>query len=195
MGIASLRDERGTVLVEALTAAVVLTLGAGTAMALITTANRTGHRAKQSQALAGRVQAELEAIRRRPFTEIALTQAPAASADSEDPRSRVSGSRFATDPDAPATTDPLVVSATDGAIAPGPTAFSEGGVSGRIFRFIVSRPSAGCPACPAVRRIVVVADVDGAERPYQEAHTDVVDPETFPQSNPVAPAGPKGPPA
>ncbi len=187
-------EESGLSLLEAHTAAILIALISLAVMAAFDTARRTTFRAEQSQVASDRAQKELEAIRRLPYAEIALTATPSASSGQGDPRSRVSGTTFALD-DGGGEVGELVVeggpllgggTVEGAAVDPGPTPFTSGDVKGSIHRFVVWRDDPRCGeslACQGeqdLKRIVVAVAIDstaaGGDRSYTEVQSDVVDP-------------------
>lgn len=186
---ARLRSEAGLTVVEAIVALLLLAVGSLAALQLLDTATRTTFRAEQSQALSNRLQAELEQISALPYPELALSSAPAGSTDENDPRYRISETSFAVEP---GMTEPLIIDAAGG-VSPAPEPFTAGDISGEIFKFVVWRDDPSCAEsdCPGeedLKRVIVAAKVTTApisfDRPYQEVHADVVDPNTLPAENP-----------
>lgn len=190
-------------------ATLLLLVGSLAILSVVNASTRNSYRAEQSQVVVSQLQGELERIKQMPFAEVALTGAPVASADEDDPAWRVSGSQFALGGNG---TDlrPLVVNGsglaaggtvTGGMLSPDPTPFTSGDVSGTIRRYVVWIDDAKCPnvVCPGsqdLKRVVVAATLDqtaaGGERSYQELHTDLVDPDVNPVTDTV-PGGPGDP--
>ncbi len=171
-------------------------IGALGTLQLLDASTRANFRAEESQTLNNRLQAELEEVKRLPFTGIALTSQPSHSGDSNDPRWRVNGSNFAISSNG-GQLKPLVVDAQNGAVDPGPEPFQVGDISGEIFKFIVWHDDPSCPEnlCPGaqdLKQIIVAAKVNQSpisfERSFQEVHSEVADPEATPVDNP-APEG------
>ena len=192
-------DQSGFTVVEGIVAAVILVIGVVGTLQLFDTGTRNTFRAEESQVVNDRLQAELEAIKQLPYDEIALTSLPVNSADTNDPRSRVSGSQYALarNGGSPAamvyngSTAPGGAAVTGGAVDPGPTPFESGDISGNIHRFVTWTSDPTCADCGAgvVKRVIVAATVDEAsisfERAFQEVHTDVVDPDITPDDNTI----------
>lgn len=195
----ALQEQSGLGLVEALVAAILVTLASLAVMAAFDTSRRATFRAEQSQVATDRAQREIEAIRQLPYAEIALTSMPVGSGDSSDPRSRVNGSRFALE-ESGADKEELVVQGgviegeddeadttiDNAAVDPGPTPFTSGDISGAIYRFIVWRDDPNCDddLCEGeqdLKRIIVVVRIDptssGGTPTYIEVQSDVVDPQ------------------
>jgi type II secretory pathway pseudopilin PulG len=190
-----LRREEGISLIEALVAAMLVVLVGLAVLAAFDTSKRASFRAEQSQVASDRAQQELEAIRRLPYAEVALTSQPGSSGDPADPRSRISGTTFALDEDG---TNPAELAVDGGplqnggtiegaAVDPGPTPFSSGDVSGNVYRFVVWQddPHCGsaevCDGAQDLKRIIVVVSLDhtaaGGTRAYTEVQSDTVDPD------------------
>jgi hypothetical protein len=190
--------------VEVAIAALVLTVGALGVLSMGDAATRNTYRAEQSQVVVNRLQAELEHIRQLPFSEVALTGAPQASGDPDNPGHRVSGSSFQLGRDG---TDarPLVVNGgtspggapiSGGAVVSGPEPFASGDVSGEIYRYVTYPGApADCNGCSAddLKRVVVAISLDetasGGERVYQEVQSDIANPDTAPVDNDLPPTG------
>jgi hypothetical protein len=136
-----------------------------------------------------------------------MTAVPAYSADPQSPGNRVSGTSFDTGKTG-ANLKPMVynggtalgMTVSGGVVNPGPTPFSNGDVSGNIYRYIV------WDACPStlcsyghqhLKRIVVVAKLNpsatGGTRVYQELQGQVGDPAATPTTNPGPGPGGGGP--
>ena len=183
-----LADERGLTIVEGVIASLILVIGALGALQIFDVAKRTTFRTEESQTLNNRLQAELEEMKDLPFGELALNAAPGSAANENDPRSRVEGTNFALNRNGSGV-EPLVVDADEGQVDPNPESFQIGDISGEIFKFVVWRDDPTCgTACGAndMKRVIVAARVDEAPvsfpREYQEAHSDVVDPDVSPDS-------------
>lgn len=186
-------------IVEGVVGALILTLGALGALQVFDAGTRNTYRAEESQTLNNRLQAELEEIRSLPYNEIALTGLPPGSGDSNNPRWRVSGSRYALNRGGSGLAQmvydggevPGGGTVEGGLVTPGPEPYTVGDVSGRIYRFIAWTGDPNCAECGAglVKRIVVAATVDEApvsfERTFQEIQANVVDPEASLDDNPA----------
>lgn len=196
--------QQGFTVIEVVIAALILMIGSLAMLGVVDASTRNNLRAEQSQVVVNQLQAELERIGQLPFAEVAMTAAPATSADPDDPSWRVSGSQFALERSG---TDlrPLVVNGsqlagggtvTGGTLSPGSTPFQSGDVSGTIRRYVVwindtKCPETLCPGTQDLKRVVVAATVtntaSGGERSYQELHTDIVDPDVNPVTDSVPP--------
>ena len=200
------RAQAGFTVVEVVVAMLLLLMGSLGILGLVDASTRGSFRSEQSQVLVSQLQGELERIKRLPYSEVALTSAPASSADKEDPSWRVSGGQFALEQDGTNLRTMVVNGSavpgggtvTGGVLSPEPTTFTSGDVSGTIRRYVVwvndaECPDAVCPGTADLKRVIVAATLDtgasGGERTYQELHTDIVDPETSPVTDPV-PEGP-----
>ena len=151
-----------------------------------------------------RAQRELEQIRQLAYKDVALTTTPAASSDPKDPRYRVSGSDFALGWDGTTPSDyaEMVVKniggVTDGSVNPGPTSFTSGDISGKVYRYVVWRDDPSCQmvpnstidACPGphdYKRVVVIVKLDDAPisstRAYTEVQSNFSDPDATTQTS------------
>lgn len=193
--------EAGFTLVEVLVAIVLLATGALAVMQVFDTSIRNNYRANESQVMINRAQRELEAIRDLDYKEVALTAMPTSARDAKDPRSRVLGGSFALNRDG---TNPaeLVVNGAPGVDAgvmdPGPEPFTDGDISGEIYRFVVWQNDpkclpVQCPGTHDLKRVVVAVKLDTAavsfERAYQETQSDFVNPKASAVSDSVPDQG------
>ena len=191
-------EESGLGIVEVMVAAIVLILGVVGVFQAFEASSRNTYRAEQTQVALDRAQRELEKIRSLDYGAVALTSQPPAATNTNDPRYRVTGGTFALDRGDPPGTPPsnyanLVVNGgtlyggatiANGAVAPGPTHFTSGDVSGNIYRFVVWREQPGCSACQGnqdFKRVIVAVRLDKVgiadyERRYVEVHSDFADP-------------------
>jgi type II secretory pathway pseudopilin PulG len=178
-----MKGEEGLTLVEVVVAALVLVLGALAVLGLVTASARNSFRAEQSQVVANRLQDELEKFRQladnASYDQLALSSAPAASSDPNDPAYRVSGSTYAVNRgNPPSGYQSLVLDASG--IAP-TSHFSSGDVEGTIHRYVLWEPSSACPTGPGcLKRVIVSIALDQTGptgvRPYQEMQTLIGDP-------------------
>jgi type II secretory pathway pseudopilin PulG len=198
-------SEAGLTMVEVVVAAVILALGAMATFGVLSAATQNNQRAKASQVALNRAQQEMEALRSLTNEQLALTAAPPTSSLPLDPNYRVTDTNtFALIRQPPSEYAPLVINgrarygSTDpiagGIVSPGPTPFTSGDVSGKVYRYIVWR---GDPSCPyakcgeqAYKQIVVAVKLDTpsnqpAERGYVEVASDFVDPTTSALDDPI----------
>ncbi|HEX2392427.1 MAG TPA: prepilin-type N-terminal cleavage/methylation domain-containing protein [Solirubrobacterales bacterium] len=176
--------EAGFTIVEVLVALFILVIGALATFGLLTNAIRNTQRAKATQVALDRAQQEIEALRSRPYQQLALTKTPVAETNRLSPNYRVSSGTFALVREPPSSYANMVVSA-EGAVPPGPEPFSSGDVSGKIYRYVVWRNDEKCAAaCPGeqdFKQVVVAVKLDkrgneAGERGYVEVQSDFVDP-------------------
>ena len=199
----NVRSEDGFTIVETVVAAILLAIGAIAVLGAFDGATRATFRAEQSQVASDIAQREVEALRAKPYTQVALTSAPATSGDSDSPSWRVVGSNFALNDDR-TNQSPLVVqggSLTGGGTITGAsvtpsTAFDSGDISGTIRRYVVWRNDPNCAdvLCTGsqdYKRVVVAVELDsvgsGSGSPYVEVQSDVIDPSDSVGSNPNLP--------
>ncbi|MEK6273157.1 MAG: hypothetical protein AABM42_11000 [Actinomycetota bacterium] len=199
-----MRREEGVSVVELLVAVLILATGAIAVLGLFDASTRNTFRAEQTQVAINRAQRELEQIRQLAYKDIALTTTPAASSDPKNPGYRVSGSQFALGWDGTTSSDnaEMVVKniggVTDGSVNPGPTSFTSGDVSGKVYRYVAWRDDPGCQlvpnstidACPGphdYRRVVVIVKLDDAPisftRAYSEVQSNFSDPDATTQTS------------
>ncbi|HEU4907191.1 MAG TPA: hypothetical protein VFT19_13905 [Solirubrobacterales bacterium] len=191
-------EERGITIVEGVVAALLLTLGALSALQVFDAGARNTFRAEQSQTINNRLQAELEQIRRLPYEDIALTGQPAHSVNPNDPRWRVQGTRYAVGRNGGNLKElvyeggakPDGGTVESGEVESEPEPFAIGDISGEIYRFVVWTGDPSCPECGAglVKRVIVSALLDETgitgDRAFQEIHSEIVDPEATLDDNP-----------
>jgi type II secretory pathway pseudopilin PulG len=199
-----MRREEGFAIVELLTAVLILAIGAIAVLGIFDASTRNTFRAEETQVAINRAQLELEQIRQLAYEDVALTTTPAASSDPKHPSYRVSGSNFALgwDGTTPSDNAEMVVKniggVTDGSVSPGPTSFTSGDVSGKVYRYVVWRDDPNCElvpnstidACPGAhdyKRVVVIVKLDHAPisftRAYTEVQSNFSDPEATTQTS------------
>jgi type II secretory pathway pseudopilin PulG len=191
-------------IIEVMVAAVVLAMGAMATFGLLSSATKNTQRAKASQVALNRAQLEIETLRSLENEELALTAAPAHSTTTLSPNYRVSNGTFALIRQPPSGYANLVVNGGSlygggfvegGTVDPGPTSFSSGDVTGKVYRYVVWRDDASCPAatCPGAqdyKEIVVAVKLDtpgnqAGERGYVEVASDFVDPTDSALDDPI----------
>jgi len=196
-------SEGGFTIIEVLVAVVIVVLGALATFGLLSNAIKNTARAKGTQIALDRAQQEMEALRSLSNKQLAMTATPAVSTDRLNPNYRVLANSFALTREPRgnyatmvANTDPLYGggSVEGGVVNPGPTSFTSGDVSGKIYRYVVWRNDekcgTGCPGGQDFKQIVVVVKMDalvsqGGERGYVEVQSDFVDPTDSPKSDPL----------
>jgi type II secretory pathway pseudopilin PulG len=196
--------EAGFTIVEMVVAALILSIGALTTFGLLSAATKNTQRAKATQVALNRAQQELEAIRSLTNRQLAMTAAPAHVSNQLSPNYRVSNGTFALIRQPPSDYSNMVVNGgslygggfvAGGIVTPGPTPFTSGDVSGDIYRYVVWRDDASCPAatCPGTqdyKQIVVAVKLDtpgnqSGERGYVEVASDFVDPTDTALNDPI----------
>jgi hypothetical protein len=195
--------EDGFTIVEMVVSTLILAIGALTTFGLLSTATKNTQRAKATQVALDRAQREMEALRSLSNKQLAMTGTPEASTNPLSPNYRVLGGTFALIREPPGSYAYMVVNGRElygggavegGIVSPGPTSFTSGDVSGKIFRYVVWRNDASCgAACPGeqdFKQIVVAVKMDkpgneASERGYVEVQSDFVDPTDSPKSDPL----------
>lgn len=196
--------EGGMTIVEVVVASLILALGAMATFGVLTSATKNTQRAKATQVALNRAQMEMEALRSLENRQLAMTAAPPHSTNELSPNYRVSNGTFALRREPLGEYENLVVNGGSkygggfiegGIVAPGPTPFASGDVKGKIFRYIVWRDDANCPAatCPGTqdyKQIVVAVKLDKAsneagERGYVEVASEFVDPTDSALNDPI----------
>src|SRR5215208_173441 len=134
-------EESGFTVVEAVIATMLLALASLAVLGIVDAANRNTFRARQSQVVNDRLQQEMEAIKQRPYFEVALTSLPLHENGAANPNSRVSGTQFNVNRSGPQGYEELVRNGgrapaeaqgsdnslvAGGTVDPGPTPFESG---------------------------------------------------------------------
>jgi prepilin-type N-terminal cleavage/methylation domain-containing protein len=199
-----IKREDGFTLIEVMVAALVLVAGAFASFALLRVAVVNTQRAKASQVALDRAQQEMEALRSLSNQELALTAAPPHSAVALNPDFRVNGSEFALVRSPVGNYKKLVLNGGElygggfisaGKVSPGPTPFTSGDVSGKVYRYVVWRNDTSCPesTCPGTqdyKQIVVAVKLDTppnqtAEKGYVEVQSNFIDPKDSALNDPI----------
>lgn len=202
--------EAGFTIVEVLVAIVILSIGAMTTFSLLSAATRNAQRAKASQVALEYAEQELEYLRSLEDKKLALNSAPNSSTNPNSPNYRVLNGTFALGRQPRTNYRNLVVNGGSlyggghvegGTISPGPTNFSSGDVSGRVYRYIVWHNDEKCSevACPGkqdYKQIVVAVRLNtppsqAAERGYVEVQSNFVNPTENAEDDPIPGAGGK----
>ena len=197
-------DEAGLTIVEVVVAALILTIGALTTFGLLGAATKNTQRAKATQVALNRAQQEIEAMRSLDSEQLALTATPAPASSPLNPNYRVTSGAFALVRQPPSDYATMVVNGGSlygggfvegGTVIPGPTPFTSGDVTGKVYRYVVWRDDASCPAevCPGqqdYKQVVVAVKLDtpgnqSGERGYVEVQSDFVDPADGALNDPV----------
>ena len=196
-------DESGITLIEVLVAVIVLVAGSFAVLGTIAAATRNTYRAQQNQVINNVLQREMEKVRQLPYDNIALTSAPATSSNPSDPGYRVFGGNFGLNANG-SNVAPLVVNGgsltgggtiATGAVDPGPTSFTSGDVSGKIYRYVVWQDDSGCSSlqCPGTqdfKRVVIVAIPDATTSVGARAYQELQSAFTSNRASPTLDTGP-----
>lgn len=197
--------EDGFTIVEVLVAALILVVGAIATFGVLASATIDNQRAKGTQIALNKAQQELEALRSLSDEELALTTTPPHASEEGNPDYRVSNGKFAIKRGSPPSEyKEMVVNGGvlypsetigGGKVGPGPTSFTSGDVSGKVYRYVVWRNDASCSAesCPGeqdYKQIIVAVKLDpkpngGSPGGYAEVQSDFVNPEHTGADNPI----------
>lgn len=194
--------EAGFTLIEVLVAAVILALAALAVFGTLTAATRNAQRAQATQVALDKAQEEMEKLQALSYSELALTTTPENVPDPLNPNYRISGDDFAVKREPLGERSEMVVKGgsergtekpIEGVVVPGPFNFTDGNVSGQIYRYIVWRNDSSCPEseigaedfCPGnqdYKQLIVAVKLDPpvnqtAETNYVEVQSQVVNPE------------------
>jgi Tfp pilus assembly protein PilV len=187
------RRDEGITVVEVMVAALILVVSGIALLGLVDSATRNNFRAQQSQIVNDQLQQEIERIRQLPYDEVALTSTPTHSDDSNNPNSRIAGTTFNINRSGAANYEDLLVNGgadkegsdtiSGGTVAPGPTSFQSGDVSGQVYRYVTWEQDPSCGNCADEwhKHVVVAVTLDktasGGIRDYQELQGNVSNPE------------------
>jgi prepilin-type N-terminal cleavage/methylation domain-containing protein len=207
------QSEAGFTIIEVLVAILIVSIAAMTTFTLMSAAARNSQRAEASQVALDYAEQELELLRSMEDKNLALTASPSTSANPNSPNSpnsRVNNGTFALSRQPLANYRNLVVNGgslyggghvTGGTVNPGPTKFTSGDVSGRVYRYIVWHndekcTEANCPGKQDYKQIVVAVRLDtppnqAAERGYVEVQSNFVSPTDNKENDPLAGANGK----
>lgn len=202
--IAGPGPEDGFTIIEVVVAALILVIGAMTTFGLLTAATKNTQRARATQVALNRAQQELEAMRSLDNDQLAMTATPGHVSNPLNPNYRVSGGTFALVRNPPSEYANMVVNGGSlygggfvegGIVNPGPSPFTSGDVSGKVFRYVVWRDDENCPPekCPGgqdFKEIVVAVKLDtpgnqAGERGYVEVSSDFIDPTDSALNDPI----------
>jgi prepilin-type N-terminal cleavage/methylation domain-containing protein len=202
--------EAGFTIIEVLVAILIVSIAAMTTFTLMSAAARNSQRAEASQVALDYAEQELELLRSMEDKNLALTASPSTSTNPNSPNSRVNNGTFALSRQPLGNYRNLVVNGgslyggghvTGGTVNPGPTKFTSGDVSGRVYRYIAWRNDEKCSetSCPGkqdYKQIVVAVRLDtppnqAAERGYVEVQSNFVSPTDNKENDPLAGANGK----
>lgn len=192
-------------MVEVLVAILIVALASMATFALLADATRNAQRAKAGQVAVEYAEQELEYLRSLEYKKLALTTLPQHSSNPESPDYRVSEEAFAVNRSPVGSFRNLVVDGgplyasekkvEGGTIEPGPTPFSSGDISGKVFRFVVWRndescSEAQCPGPQDYKQIIIAVKLNTtasqpAETGYFEVQSKFIDPTVNSESNPL----------
>ncbi len=133
-----------------------------------------------------------------------MTASPPHSSDQLNPDYRVTNGTFALVREPPSSYTDMVVNGDSlygggfvagGSVSPGPTSFSSGDVSGKVYRYVVWRDDTSCPSstCPGTqdyKQIVVAIKLDtpgsqAGKRGYVEVTSNFIDPTDSALNDPI----------
>jgi type II secretory pathway pseudopilin PulG len=196
--------EDGFTIVEVLIAALILVAGAIATFGVLASATVDNQRAKATQVALDKAEQEIEYLHSLSDEELALTAAPVHSSEEENPSFRVSNGKYALKRSPVSEYKEMVVNGgvrypdetlEAGVVSPGPTSFTSGDVSGKVYRYIVWRNDASCSSetCPGeqdYKQIIVAVKLNtkvGGGNPggYVEVQSNFVNPEHSSADNPI----------
>jgi prepilin-type N-terminal cleavage/methylation domain-containing protein len=201
-------EDSGFTIIEVLVALLILAAASMTTFTLLSSATRNAQRAKASQVALEYAEQELELLRSMEDKNLALTAAPPHSDKPLNPDFRISGSAFALKRSPVSSYQNLVLNGGSlygggeiqgGAVSPGPTSFTNGDVSGKVYRYIVWRNDEKCleEKCPGkqdYKQIIVAVKLDPMpnqpiERGYFEVQSNFVNPTDNSEHDPPPSSG------
>jgi prepilin-type N-terminal cleavage/methylation domain-containing protein len=197
--------ESGFTIVEVLVAILIVSIASMTTFTLLSEATQNAQRAKASQVALEYAEQELEFLRSMEEKKLALTAAPSSSTNPNSPNHRVANGTFALTRQPLGNYRNLVVNGGSlygggflegGTVSPGPTNFTSGDVSGKVYRYIVWHNDEKCSetTCPGkqdYKQIVVAVRLNTppnqpTERGYVEVQSNFVSPTDTKENDPLA---------
>jgi len=197
-------SQAGFTMIEVLIAILIVSIGAMATFSLLSTATRNAQRAKASQVALEFAEQEMELLRNMEYKKLALTSTPEFSSNELSPNNRISNSTFALSRQPKGNYHEIVRNegplygggeVTGGTVSPGPTPFTNGDVSGKVYRYIVWRNDEKCSEekCPGTqdyKQIVVVVRVnspasEASARGYYEVQSNFVNPVKNAETDPT----------
>jgi Tfp pilus assembly protein PilV len=135
---ATVQREDGMTLVEVLIASIVLVVGIFSVIAAYDAVRRLSSSSEAQTVRAQVAEKDMQLLLSGGYAALGLSSTPAHSTDPNNPAYYVNSGSFQWDLTNTSRTEPLCTSTNGcgGSIAPGPTAWSSGGQSGNIYRFI-----------------------------------------------------------
>lgn len=180
-------------MIDAIMAMVILVVGVIGTFTTFDGVQRLGMLGEKKQSATRYVQSEVENLRNLGWTNLRLTAAPPAAADT---RGTVAGSTYA--PPRGGTAQTLVVASNPDActrttcVDPTPEAWTYGAASGFVYRYVTGAHDGLCgSACPAgttdYKRVTVAVTINGPNAPKAAivASTFVIDPSASPANTSV----------
>jgi Tfp pilus assembly protein PilV len=166
------RSEDGFTLIELLAAAFILIVGILALVGTFDTSRKLTLASERQTSIAHRAQQEIERLYAVPYSELAMTSAPAHSTEESNPDYYVNSEKttYRWDPKSEAS-EPLAISAEKGVVAASPTAWSAEHMSGNVYDFVTWHTDKICEEakageeknCPATsnnyKRVTVVVTV------------------------------------
>lgn len=202
--------EAGFTIVEVLVAMLIVALGAIATFGLLSSAIRNTQRVQASQIALEYAEQELELLRSMEDKHLALISSPQPSTNPNSPNYRVSLPNFDLSRQSLGNKRNLVVEGdplyggghiSEAEVSPGPSSFSSGDVSGKVYRYIVWRndekcSETNCPGKEDYKQIVVAVRLDKApaeatEHGYVEVQSNFVSPTDNKENDPIPGAGGK----
>jgi type II secretory pathway pseudopilin PulG len=198
--------EDGFTIVEVLVAALILVAGAIATFGVLASATVDNQRAKATQVALSKAEQEMEILRSLSDEELALNATPVHSNEEGNPGYRYNDGdgKYAIKRSPVSEYKAIVINGgkrypeeilEHGVVSPGPTSFTSGDVSGKVYRYIVWRNDASCAAetCPGeqdYKQIIVAVKLDskvggGSPGGYVEVQSNFVNPEHSSADNPI----------
>jgi prepilin-type N-terminal cleavage/methylation domain-containing protein len=189
----------GFTLIELLAAISILTVGIFAVGTTLASSRTESSGAETQQVEIHRAQKELERIEALPYAQVGLTAAPGTSTSATDPRYYVGGGacpsyQWNQTAGSTSNTDAVVIngctygtsSYSGGSLGPGPTAWSDGHVSGNVYDFVTwvtdTKCGSGCPSSNDYKRVTIAVTNTNGSRPFNPVlvSTIIADPHATP---------------
>jgi prepilin-type N-terminal cleavage/methylation domain-containing protein len=199
-------NERGFTIVEVLVAILIVSVAAMATFGLLSAATRNAQRAKANQVALEYAEQELEFLRSMKDEQLALTSNPPPAKSALSPLTRVRENEFALTRNPVGDYRKLVLNnsfyygtekrITTGIVSSGPDNFTNGDVSGKVYRFVVWHndekcEEAKCPGKQDYKQIVVIVKVNPVpnqpqETGYAEVQSNFINPTDTAENDPKA---------
>lgn len=165
----STQHDAGFTLIEVLVATLILSIGIIAVIGSLAYQRGLTSRSEIAQTAITRAEQQIEYIQSLAYANVALSSTPGTSTDPNNPNYYVTSGTTPTyqynhSSGATNSPEPLDIDSTNGQLAPGPTSWSDGRLSGNIYNYVTwvtdSNCGAGCPTSQNYKRVTVAVTVN-----------------------------------